>query len=181
MLHVVSGARLEVRHVTGQCRVRSDRRDVVRCGSAGVFFLWWNGCGVQMSAKRCASSSAPSDMGTRDGSLPRATESLPPTALVRVVAHIWGLTADDQDCAERAARWGWSRRGWDFVTIGRSADETCPLDLRDGKSLAAGSGRGWAYVVYPAGCATSLLQERREPRDVRAPVVVANPVGASDA
>ena len=177
----MSGARLEVRHATDKCRIRADRRDVVRSGSASVLLLWRNGCSAEMSAKLCASSVAPNGVGRCGGALPRPAEWRYPAGKVHVVAHIWGLTVDDQDRAERAARRGWSRCGWDFVAIGRSADHMCPLDLLDGRSLAAESGCGWAYVVYPVGCVVSLAETYRELRDVLAPIGGPNPIGASDA
>ena len=177
----MSGARLEVHHVTHQCHVRADRRDVVRGGSAGVFFLWRNRCGAEMSAKSRVSPVSPSRVGERRCSPLQPTEPRPSGTSVRVVAHIWGLTTDDQDFAEREARWGWSRRTWDFVAIGRSAGETCSLNLLDGKSLAAASGRSWAYVVYPARRVINLAVTYREMRDLLVSLGVPTSVGASDA
>lgn len=177
----MSGARLEVRHVTHRRRVRADRRDVVRGGPAGVFLLWWNGCGAQMSTKSRVSPVSPSRVDKRRCSPLQPTEPRPSGTSVRVAAHIWGLTADDQDLAEREARWGWSRRTWDFVAIGRSAGETCALNLRDGKSLAAASGRSWAYVVYPACRVINLAVTYHEVRDLHVPFGVPTAVGASDA
>lgn len=110
------------------------------------------------------------------GSPPRLACALPPAMALRVTAHNWGLTVDDQDHAEREARRGWSRRAWDFVEFRRTTGDTCALNLLDGKALAAGAGRGWAYVVYSVGFAESC-RERRNPF---MPLGLSRSIGISD-
>lgn len=112
---------------------------------------------------------------TRGGSSPRLACALSPAVALPVTAYIWGLTVGDQDHAEREARRGWSRCAWDFVEFRRSTGDTCALNLLDGKALAAGTGRGWAYVVYPVG----FSENRRELRNALLPFDLPRPIGIS--
>jgi hypothetical protein len=75
--------------------------------------------------------------------------SRPPRSAVRL--QVWGLTSADQEHAVHRAGQGWGRNDWDFVATERLCGPTCPLDLKDGKAIAADTGYGWAYIVYPAG------------------------------
>lgn len=69
---------------------------------------------------------------------------------VPVRARLWGLTdADRKRAFDHAQRSPW-RNGWDFVEVDDNSDDTCPLNLKDPKALAAQQGYGWAYVVYHA-------------------------------
>lgn len=70
----------------------------------------------------------------------------PGTIHVHLLA--WGLTKADQDRAVYRAGQGHSRNAWEFVETERLTGEVCPLNLRDGRSIAADAGYGWAYVVY---------------------------------
>lgn len=67
---------------------------------------------------------------------------------VRLV--VWGATEADQERAVDRAGQGWSRKAWEFVETERLTGYVCPLNLRDGSSIAADADYGWAYVVYPA-------------------------------
>lgn len=67
-----------------------------------------------------------------------------------VVVHVWGRTPAEQEHAIRMAHYGWGRCNWAFVETDRHDEQNCPLDLYDGRSLAADSGSGWAYIVYAA-------------------------------
>lgn len=65
---------------------------------------------------------------------------------------VWGATDADQERAVHRAGQGPSRNAWEFVETERVAGRVCPFNLRDGKSIAADEGSGWAYIVYPARC-----------------------------
>jgi hypothetical protein len=70
---------------------------------------------------------------------------------VRVYLLAWGVTLADVEHAIEKATWGEARQGWDFVGIKRLNELPCPLDVRDGRAIAADCDRYWAYVVYPVG------------------------------
>jgi hypothetical protein len=70
-----------------------------------------------------------------------------------VFLRVWGATLADQGCAVHKAGQGWSRATWNFVEIERLTGGVCPLDVLDPNSIAAGVGRYWAYVAYPAAAA----------------------------
>jgi hypothetical protein len=77
---------------------------------------------------------------------PEGAYAVPPRSPVRL--RVWGATPAEQEQAIRKAGQGWGRNSWDFVATERLDGAVCPLDLHDGKSIAAESGYGWAYVVY---------------------------------
>ncbi|HEV2347385.1 MAG TPA: hypothetical protein VGS97_25040 [Actinocrinis sp.] len=81
--------------------------------------------------------------------------AMPPHATTRPGATpvrllVWGVTEADQNRAVSKAGQAPSRGLWDFVQTDRVSGPTCPLDLKDGKSLAADQGYHWAYVAYRA-------------------------------
>jgi len=80
---------------------------------------------------------------------PEGAHASPPRSPVSL--QVWGTTPAEQEHAIRKAGQGWGRNNWDFVETERLTGEVCPLNLQDGKRIAADSGYGWAYIVYPAG------------------------------
>jgi hypothetical protein len=70
---------------------------------------------------------------------------------VRVSLLAWGFTQADIEHAIDKALWGKGRQNWDFVDVQRLSELPCPLDVQDGKAIAADKERYWAYVVYPVG------------------------------
>lgn len=72
-------------------------------------------------------------------------------ALLPVRAEVWGATPHDVQTAVASAKNVPSRRQWDFTRIDELAGSACPIDARNPAphSLAADSGHGWAYAVYP--------------------------------
>ena len=93
-------------------------------------------------------------MHTHDARTATSNTAHPATASTPVFLRVWGATLADQDCAVHKAGQGWSRATWDFVEIERLTGGVCPLDVLDPNSIAAGVGRYWTYVAYPARAAS---------------------------
>jgi hypothetical protein len=68
---------------------------------------------------------------------------------VRVSLLAWGFTRADIEHAVDKAMRGEARKGWDFVDVTRLDEVPCPLNIDDGRALAAEQEHYWAYVVYP--------------------------------
>lgn len=67
---------------------------------------------------------------------------------VTVRLLVWGATDEQAEHADRRAREGDSRRGWDFVNVELLAGAVCPINTQDPKVIAADAGADWAYAVY---------------------------------
>lgn len=73
----------------------------------------------------------------------------PRPGTIHVHLVVWGLTQAEQDKAiDRASQSHW-RKAWEFVETERLSGKVCPINLHDGRSIAADTDYGWAYIVYP--------------------------------